>query len=150
MGKPKKKYDDEELVLDIANGVMTYRQIGAKHGLAKGSIGRIARGECRPELQTRIDAATWGMHEQARRMGARLASAAMTCLGKIIADDSTAGHETRRKAAVDILKFVFGDVSGSGVVAPPRQSAAEVGFADLSPAEQEAEVAALRKRLGKT
>ena len=111
MGKPLAEYDDEQLVLDIACGRLTYAQIAARHGLTESMVGRIARGERRPELQAKIQAAAQGFVDVAMRLGARLATLAMGRLGKLIEKDSDAPAETQRKAAVDLLKFALGDPS---------------------------------------
>jgi len=52
-GKPR-KYDDEELLRLLAEPHLTYSAIGKRLGLTRQGIGRIARGDTRPELQGRI------------------------------------------------------------------------------------------------
>lgn len=109
MGKPLATYDDDALVMDIARADRSFAEIAAAHGLSESTVARIARGRQRPELQEKIHAASAAMLDQVRRLGARMAAAAMARLGAIVAADSGAGEETQRKAAVDILKFAVGD-----------------------------------------
>ena len=113
MGKPKSKstYNDDALCEDIARGELTNAQIAAKHGLSEVMVGQVGRGERRPELQETINAIEEGMLAQARRLGSRLAGVAMGRLGQLVAQNSDAGDETKRKAAVDIIKFACGDPS---------------------------------------
>ena len=111
MGIRQKDYDDDALALDIAQGVLAYAQIADKYDLAETTVGAIARGERRPELQAKIEAASQGMIDQARRLGARLAGVAMGRLGNLAGKDSEAPKEVQRKASVDILKFTIGDPS---------------------------------------
>ena len=111
MGTHHKQYDDEMLALDIAHGTMTQAQIAEKHGLAETTICAIARGERRPELQERIEAATQGMIDQARRLASRLATPALGRLASLIGDTADAPADIKRKAAVDILKYALGDPS---------------------------------------
>ncbi|MHC4716061.1 MAG: hypothetical protein ACYS5V_03770 [Planctomycetota bacterium] len=111
MAKGKvKTYDDEQLVQAIARGDRTYEQIGEALGLSADHVRKIAQGQRRPALQPRIDAAVQGCLDQARRLGARMAVAAMTRLGRIIAGDTdrpAAVLEVQRKAALDVLRIAF-------------------------------------------
>ena len=102
-------YDEEQLVVDIACGQLTYDQIAERHGISHLTVGAIVRGERRPELQERINAASQGLIERARRMGAKMASKAMETLGTLTKGGKGIPADTRRKAAVDILKFTLGD-----------------------------------------
>ena len=104
MGHPVKDYNDELLIADLAEGQLTYGQIGERHGLSASQVGRIARGVNRPELQTEILAAAAGVREQARRLGATLARTAWARLGRLVSAADVA-DEVQRKAAVDILKM---------------------------------------------
>ncbi|MHC4717962.1 MAG: hypothetical protein ACYS5V_13390, partial [Planctomycetota bacterium] len=101
---------DQELVEAIARGDRTYEQIGEALGLSADHVRKIAQGQRRPALQPRIDAAVQGCLDQARRLGARMAVAAMTRLGRIIAGDTdrpAAVLEVQRKAALDVLRIAF-------------------------------------------
>lgn len=102
-----KDYDADELTLAIARGDRTYRQISEAFGLSEAHVGQIARGERRPELQAKIRAATGGFLDDARRLAAQSAQDAVASLRKIMAADSGAPEETKRKAAVDILKLTL-------------------------------------------
>lgn len=66
-----KAYDDDLLVELIARGDMSCRAIAEQVGLGKQMISRVARGERRPELQSRIQAVVDEYHRRARRLGAR-------------------------------------------------------------------------------
>ena len=102
-------YDDDALVLMIAKGDRTYAQIAEKIGLAEVTVGQIARGERRPELQPKIKAAVQGFIDEARRLTAKYARSAVARLGLIIAKESKADDDVKRKASVDLLKFSLGD-----------------------------------------
>ncbi len=62
-------YSDEKLINLLAQGDYTYTQIGRAVGLSKAQVGKIARGERRKDLQTRIRAARRAFLEQAERLG---------------------------------------------------------------------------------
>jgi len=109
MGTPEKDYDDDQLVLDIAAGRMSYAEIGQKHGLAEVTISQIARGLRRPELRPRIEAAVQGFVDEAKRVAVRHARSALGRLVKLIGQSSDAPADVQRKASVDILKFSLGD-----------------------------------------
>ena len=103
-----KSYDDEQLVLAIAGGDRTYEQVGERFSLSADYIRKIALGQRRPALRRRIDAAVQGFIDQAHRLGARMAVAAMVRLGKIISGESNepaARLEVQRKAALDIIRL---------------------------------------------
>lgn len=121
-GKKQAQYDDDEIVMDIARGELTWGQIAAKHGLSEPYVGQIARGEKRPELQARIDSYVEGLANQARRLGKRLASVAMGRLGALAAKDSKAPADVQRKAAVDILNHAIGDPSKTEVNVSQQQA----------------------------
>ncbi|MFW6145727.1 MAG: hypothetical protein ACOC7R_00170 [Planctomycetota bacterium] len=104
MGHPVKDYDDDLLIADLAEGQLTYAQIGRRHGLSASQVGKIARGVHRPELQAEILAAAAGVREQAQRLGATLARTAWARLGRLVSAADVA-DEIQRKAAVDILKM---------------------------------------------
>ncbi|GAF73354.1 unnamed protein product, partial [marine sediment metagenome] len=53
--RPTKDYDDDLLVELIARGEMSHAQIGERIGLDRSTVGLIARGENRPDLQGRIN-----------------------------------------------------------------------------------------------
>ena len=53
----KKDYDDDLLVELIARGEMTYGEIAGRIGLQRSTVGMIARGESRPDLQEEINTA---------------------------------------------------------------------------------------------
>ena len=52
--RKKKQYDDGLLVELLGRGELPYRKIGEKVGLSFSLVERIARGECRADLQPRI------------------------------------------------------------------------------------------------
>ena len=111
MGTQRAQYDEDVLVADLAYGEMTQKAIAEKHGLSEIFVGQLSRGERRPELQAKIEAMTEGMLEQTRRLGKRLAATAMARLGNLVAKDSKALDETKRKASMDILAHALGDPS---------------------------------------
>ncbi|MCE5277185.1 MAG: helix-turn-helix transcriptional regulator [Planctomycetaceae bacterium] len=106
VAKKAKQYDDDELCLAIAKGNLTQAQMGEQFGLTEDMIGKISRGERRPDLQPRIRAISDGFIDQARRMGARAALPAFAKLYAIMSDPTTPA-ETSRKAARDLLTFVM-------------------------------------------
>ena len=134
MSRRKQKastYDDDALVLDIANGSQTYAEIAAKHKLSEVFVGQIARGERRPELQAKIDQVTQGFADRARRLGKRLAQVAMARLGNLAAKDSDAPAETQRKAAGDILAHALGDPSKTDITMLQQNTTPGLSAADL-------------------
>ena len=108
MGNQKQKeYQDEELVLALAAGDRSHAQIARDLGLSRAMVAAIARGERRPMLQERIEAATAAFRERGGRLAARMAAPAMGRLVQMIGPDSDAPAEVQRRAAADILKFAF-------------------------------------------
>jgi len=129
----EKEYNVDELVLALAMGEKTYAQIAEQLGLSAVYVGEISRGDKRPELQVKIEAATEGLIAEARRLGARSARPAMARLLKIIADPEPgkpkADVDTQRKAAVDILKFAMGDPGRAEVNVHQTQHGSPAGVA---------------------
>jgi len=135
----EKDYDVDALVLALAMGEKTYAEIAAQFGLSTVYVGEISRGEKRPELQAKIEAATEGLIAEARRLGARSARPAMTRLLKLIADPPAPKDdkppppkvepEVQRKAAVDILRFSLGDPGRTEVNMNQTQHGSPVGVA---------------------
>ncbi|MHC4716726.1 MAG: hypothetical protein ACYS5V_07140 [Planctomycetota bacterium] len=103
-----KNYDDDYLVDEIAKGELSYARIGDQTGLSKDHVGRIARGEFRPELHERIQVARRAYVERARDLCARLAWPAVQRLGALIAS-SEVPAEVQRRAAMDVLSMPLGD-----------------------------------------
>jgi len=128
MAPARAEYDDDELVLDIAEGRLNYRQISIKHGLSLDYVGRIARGHRRPELQPRIDAAVLAIVRESRRLGARMTCLAWSRLGNLAGATEGVANETQRKAAVDILKLAqAGDLTNVPLaVETPRLELADL------------------------
>ncbi len=69
---PEEKNYDDELVRLLARGELSDRQIAERLGLSPSQVGRIARGEERPDLQPRILAAMRETLKQAWKNGGRL------------------------------------------------------------------------------
>lgn len=110
MGHRKvKDYDDNELVLALAAGDRTYAQIARDFALSRTMVAAIARGEKRPMLYERIQAATTSFREQGCRLAARMVAPAIGRLVQLISPASDASAEVQRKAACDILSFAFGN-----------------------------------------
>ena len=65
----RKDYDDDVLVDLIARGDVSYSQIARRVGTTKSTVGAIACGKLRPELQARIDARTRKYLADRRRPG---------------------------------------------------------------------------------
>ncbi len=65
-------YNDNQLVQLLARGELSDRQIAERLGLSPSQVGRIARGEKRPELQPRILAAMRETLKAAWKNGGRL------------------------------------------------------------------------------
>ena len=109
MGQPGAHYDEDELVMDLAEGQLSYREIAAKHGISVRYVGYLIEGKRRPELQGRIEASAMAIRRQARRLGGRLTRTAWARLGTLAAAEKGVADETQRKAAVDILKIAQAD-----------------------------------------
>ena len=129
MGQPVKDYNDELLIADLAEGQLTYAQIGQRHGLSASQVGKIARGVHRPELQGEILAAAAGVREQAQRLGATLARTAWARLGRLVSAADVA-DEVQRKAAVDILKMAHGDAPTPATPGRPNAGPDLTGLSD--------------------
>ena len=126
----RKSYDDEALVRAIAEGNKSYAQIGREMGLTRQQVWAVARGIYRPELQERIqqarqevDAARLAL---ARALADRLAGPAVRRLGAMIRGGDGVKLDSQIKAAVDVLKLMFGDPKKARRrrkrrMAPPRQ-----------------------------
>ena len=95
------EYDDEALVEMLAGGNHTYVQIAEELGLTETYVGKVARGEPRPELQERLGRIRHGMLDEARRLGARYSRA---LLHQHIKEGLTGKGETARKCREFTLK----------------------------------------------
>jgi len=71
---PKTKEYDDQLVELLGRGELSEYQIAERVGLSSSQVGRIARGETRPDLQPRINAAMRRTLKQAWKNGGRLAT----------------------------------------------------------------------------
>ena len=109
MARRKKEYDDDALVLAIAQGHKSCAQIAREFGLSPSMVSYIASGSRRPELQPRIEAARRAFRQQALRLAARMAAPAVAKLAKLLAPETKPTAEVQRKAAVDILKLALGE-----------------------------------------
>jgi len=134
-----KRNIDDELILVIAKAEHSYAQIAEAVGLTEAEVARIARGELRPDLQPRINAAAAEYLNAARRLGWRGARPAVGTLLRLT-DEKAEGvnAETRRKAAADLLKYAFSDMAKAD-----RPPGGENPFPGLS-AEEYADIAAKR------
>ncbi len=111
------KYNENQLIVDIAEGRLMFSEIAAKHGVDASYVGKIARGSRRPELTAQIEKAAECIRRQNRRLGSNLTRVAWTRLGRLTVAAEGVADETQRKAAVDIIKLDAAD-------APPPQAAA--------------------------
>ena len=68
-------YDDDVLVERLAGGSCTQAEIAEALGLSEAYVGKVARGERRPELWRRIQMIREAMVTEARSLGARHARA---------------------------------------------------------------------------
>jgi len=109
-----RKYDDEELVLALAAGEKTHAQIARDFGLSRSMVASIARGERRPMLHGRIQAASASFRDRGGRLASRMVAPAIGRLVQMIGPDSDAPPEVQRRAAADILKFACGSGSWLG------------------------------------
>ena len=109
MGRVRAEYDEDELIIDIAEGALSYREIAAKHGISERYVSYLAHGARRPELQPRIAAIAQAIRRQSRRLGAKLTRVAWARLGHLAGAKEGIPDEIQRKAAVDILKIVQAD-----------------------------------------
>ena len=75
MGRRKAADNDDALVDMLADGSKTYAQIGEALGLSEVHIGKIARGERRPQVLARLRLIRQAMRNEAGRLGARWAGA---------------------------------------------------------------------------
>ncbi len=71
---PKNKDYDDELVELLGRAELSEPQIAERVGLSSSQVGRIARGDTRPDLQPRINAAMRRTLKEAWKNGGRLAT----------------------------------------------------------------------------
>ena len=69
---PKTKDYDDDLVELLGRGELSEYQIAERVGISSSQVGRIARGETRPDLQPRINAAMRRILKEAWKNGGRL------------------------------------------------------------------------------
>ena len=98
---------DEKLVQAIVRADKTAGQIGEEFDLSAEEVRRIIRGDDRPQLQAALQAGSKVFVDDARRLAAATARHAVAMLLKLASpsDDESVSHETRRKAALDIIKY---------------------------------------------
>ncbi len=116
--RKRKDYDDDELVMAIAQGSKTYTQIARDFGISRTMLYYIISGKERPELQPKLKAATELFRQQAGRLVVRMGTLAITRLAQLLSPGSEASAEVQRKAAVDILRFVLGPPTPVHVTIP--------------------------------
>ena len=76
MGKHK-SYDEEWLVAALAIGKLSHSEIARRQGLSPAHVARIAAGQCRRDLQPRIQAARTVVADEIQQIAARCAPAVM-------------------------------------------------------------------------
>ena len=103
-------YDTSGLVVDIAIGEKTQKQMAEAYGLSEHYVGQIVRGQRRPELQEMIKAARESFIDQARLLAAHASKRAIQNLSDIAADKDS-DKETRIKACREIILHTLGDPS---------------------------------------
>ena len=111
--------DDEKLAMDIAEGRLTQREMAIKHGLSPQYLNRIINGHARPDLQALINAASTSILARSRRLGARLSFVAWHRLARLAEAEKDVADETKRKAAVDLLKLGLPDKPSPDGKVPP-------------------------------
>ena len=112
-------YDENQLIMDIAEGRLMFSEIAAKHGIDASYVGKIACGRRRPELMAPIEAAAVMIRRQNRRLGSHLTRVAWSRLGKLTAAPKDVADETQRRAAVDIIKLDAADAPTPKAAKPP-------------------------------
>jgi len=103
----KKSNDNTDRLVDmLARGDRTYAQIAEELGLSEEVVAKVARGEMRPELYARIQAAEQAFIDEARRMGARFAKALLTkhIRAGMAEDDSEGARKCREYVLTTFLK----------------------------------------------
>ena len=129
-GKKHKRYDDERLVMLIGRGDMTYAQIGAEVGLKPHSVGLIARGQSRPDLQPLIRAASQAYMEQTRRLAARMAPPVITRIFNLTSPEGAASAKVQLEAGETILRYALGGPGKADGIAGQEPAAEVPGVAD--------------------
>jgi len=100
---PNANYDDELLVDLLSGGGLTYAQIAEKVGLSMSMVGKIARGQCRTNLHTRVQRR---LTERKDMMANLEMSWGPTLMRKHIQEGITATGETARKCREYMLNRI--------------------------------------------
>lgn len=139
MGSKRKDYDDDALVLAIARGDKTYQQICGEFGISKSLVFKIVRGQARPELQPRIQAAVEAFIDEARRLAAGWAR---QLVARHITEGMQGAGETSRKCREYILGLTLGGPSGpiTNILLAQRQDLHAPDFLDSLPQEKKQRV----------
>lgn len=120
--RAKQAYQDDQLVELIGLGRDSYEAIGRQLGLSGSFVGKVARGERRPELAVRLRAMERGMMDEVRRLGVRYSRALLAAELRVALEGK---GETARRAREFTLKFLLSarppEAEGSGM--PPVWSA---------------------------
>ena len=101
-------YEDDVLVDRLARGKCTQAEIGEELGLSEAYVGKVARGERRPELWRRIGMVREAMVTEARALGAQHAR---VLVDRHIKHGLEGGTETARKCREFALRTCcFGEL----------------------------------------
>ncbi len=100
---PEEKDYDDELVRLLARGELSDRQIGERLGLSASQVGRIARGEKRPDLQPKILGAMRQNLKAAWKNGGRLDAESDTAAPRARPAPATAKTAFDRHLAVELI-----------------------------------------------
>jgi len=104
MVRQRRRYDEDLLVEMIAEGQLTYAQMGRQLGISESLIKKIARGRRRRELLRRIWDIEDGMLSEARRVGSRYAR---NLIMEQVRLGLTGQGEPARRAREFVLKFAI-------------------------------------------
>ena len=97
--KKQKTYDDYVLAQDIAESILTRKQIAKRHGVSEALIGQIARGDTRADLQPLISKISEAHITELKRIARSRARKIMRRLDTIMDSDD---EDTSLKAIKQI------------------------------------------------
>jgi len=127
----RKEYDEDLLVELIGRGDTPCARIAKRVGLCPATVGKIARGESRPDLQARIAAVSRGIQEESCRLGARWLRGLLT---RHIRDGLEGTGEHARRCRKDLIDKLFDPQILKRIAEPPPPEPEPPGadFDDLS------------------
>lgn len=106
MAQKRRKLDEDRFVRDYVIGGLTQAQLAAKHRLSSSQVGRLLRGQRRPDLLRRMKEAMAAQNCRTESQLARLQPKAVTTLAKAMQGKASS---VALSAAKEVLNRTLGD-----------------------------------------